>query len=132
MAGMFGLEVPFHDEPLVFAIVQLVLLTPILFAGRGFYRRGYPALLRGSPSMDSLIALGTTVAILYSLYCTYEISCGDTGMVDHLSFDSAGMIIALISIGKYIESLGKVRTNTAVSGLLDLEPAEASVIRDGV
>lgn len=55
MAGMFGAEVPFRDDPLVFASVQLILLIPVLIAGRGFYRRGYPALLRGSPSMDSLV-----------------------------------------------------------------------------
>ncbi len=131
MAGMFGLNVPLDGEPLAYSIIQLVLLIPILVAGRGFYRRGYPALFRGSPTMDSLIALGTTVAIAYSLYCIYCIATGDEGMVDHLSLDSAGMIIALISIGKYLESLGKVRTNDAVSGLLDMEPQEASVIRDG-
>ena len=131
MAGMFGIGVPLDDEPFAYASVQLVLLVPIVIAGRGFYRRGVPSLLRGSPTMDSLIALGTAVAIAYSLYCMYSIATGEEHMVDHLSFDSAGMIIALISIGKYLESLGKVRTNDAVSGLLDLEPAEATVIRDG-
>lgn len=131
MAGMFGLDVPFSDEPLIYSSIQLVLLIPILVAGRGFYRRGIPALLRGSPTMDSLIALGTVVAVAYSLYCMYAISTGEEHMVDHLSFDSAGMIIALISIGKYLESLGKVRTNDAVSGLLELEPDDAVVIRDG-
>ena len=131
MAGMFGIGVPFDDDPLAYSSVQLALLIPIVVAGRGFYRRGYPALLRGGPTMDSLIALGTTVAIAYSLYCMYCIATGDEGMVDHLSFDSAGMILALISVGKYLESLGKVRTNDAVSGLLDMEPQEASVIRGG-
>lgn len=81
--------------------------------------------------MDSLVALGTTVATAYSLYCMYCIWNGDAGMADHLSFDSAGMILALISVGKYLEQLGKVKTNSAVSGLLRMEPAEASVIRDG-
>lgn len=131
MAGMFGVDVPFRDDGLVYASVQLILLIPILWAGRGFFIRGIPALLRRSPSMDTLIAMGSGVAVVYSLYCTYRIWMGDAGMADHLSFDSAGMIIAFISIGKYLESLGKVRTNSAISGLLDLEPKEASVIRDG-
>ena len=84
MAGMFGVKVPFGDEPLIFAGIQLILLVPVLIAGRGFYMRGYPALFRGSPSMDSLVALGTTVATAYSLYCMYCIWNGDTAMGDHL------------------------------------------------
>lgn len=130
MLPMLGIGLPFSDDHLVYACIQIVLLIPIVIAGRGFYGRGFPALLRGSPSMDSLIALGTSVAIAYSLYCTVETALGND-MTMHLSFDSAGMILALISVGKYIESLGKVRTNSAVSGLLDLAPQEASVVRDG-
>ena len=131
MAGMFGVGVPFDDDPMMFSSVQLVLLMPILFAGRDFYRKGFPALFRLAPTMDSLIAMGTSVAVAYSLYCMFCIANGETMMVHHLSFDSAGMIIALVSVGKYLESLGKVRTGEAVAGLLRLEPAEASVIRDG-
>lgn len=79
--------------------------------------------------MDSLVAVGTAAAVLYSIYCMYRIGCGDADMADRLSFDSAGMVISLVLLGKYVESLGMVKMDGAVSGLLAMEPAEASVIR---
>lgn len=132
MAGMlFNIKVPLSDDCLLYSLAQMVLCIPVLWSGRRFYIRGIPALIRRSPSMDTLVALGTGVGFIYSLYCIYRIWEGDMGFMDSLSFDSAAMIIAFVSIGKYLEARGKVKTNDAVNSLLDMEPAEASVIRDG-
>lgn len=132
MAGMlFGIDVPLSDDHFLYACAQLALCIPVLWSGRKFYIRGIPALLRRSPNMDTLVALGTGVGVIYSIYCMYRIHLGDMEFMNHVSFDSAAMIIAFVSIGKYLEALGKVKTNDAVSGLLNLEPQEASVIRDG-
>lgn len=131
MAGMFGIRVPCYDDKLAFALIQLALCLPVVLAGRHFYVRGFPALFRGSPDMNSLVALGTGTAFVYSLYCTWRIAAGEPDYAMSLAYDSAAMIIALVSVGKYLESRSKVRTNEAVRGLLDLAPAEASVIRNG-
>lgn len=131
MGPMFGLDVPFHDDAGIYSAIQLALCTVVLFAGRRFFTRGIYGLISLSPNMDSLICLGSGVGFLYGAYCTAAVFGGDSGMVDHLTFDSAAMIIAFVSIGKYLEALGKVKTNDAVSGLMDMEPQEASVIRDG-
>ncbi len=129
MGPMFGLMVPFYDEPLVFSIIQLILCVPVLYAGRRFYIRGIPALVR-SPTMDSLVSLGTGTAFIFSLFCIYMIVSGDVSYAGRLAFDSVAMIITLVSVGKYLESRSKVKTNDAVEGLLRLVPDEASVIRD--
>ncbi|MEE3400724.1 MAG: heavy metal translocating P-type ATPase [Methanomethylophilus sp.] len=132
MGPMFGASMPFRDDdPLVYACIQLVLCSVILIAGRRFFSRGIRGLMMLSPNMDSLICLGSGVGFLYGIYNTWLIWTGDTGAVEDLTFDSAGMIIAFISIGKYLEAVGKVKTNDAVSGLLKLEPQKATVIRDG-
>ncbi|MCQ2079608.1 MAG: heavy metal translocating P-type ATPase, partial [archaeon] len=132
MAGMlFGADVPFKDDCLRYSLVQMVLCIPVLWSGRRFYIRGIPALIHRSPNMDTLVALGTGIGFTYSLFCTYMISQGETSYMSHVSFDSAALIITFISVGKYLEALGKVKTNDAVSGLLRLEPQFASVVRDG-
>jgi len=131
MAPMFGIGMPLYDDKTAYSLIQLALCIPVIVSGRRFYTRGIPALFRRSPNMDSLIALGTGVAFVYSLYCTLCILGGDASTASHLSYDSAAMIIALVSVGKYLEAMGKVRTNSAVSGLIDMAPKEASVIRDG-
>jgi Cu+-exporting ATPase len=132
MGPMFGLDMPFRDDdPFIYACIQLVLCTIVLIAGRRFFTRGIRGLLMLSPNMDSLICLGSGVGYLYGIWNTYCIWTGDLDAVENLTFDSAGMIIAFISIGKYLEALGKVRTNDAVSGLLNMEPQKATVIRDG-
>lgn len=131
MGPMVGLDVPFHDDPGIYSAIQLVLCAVVMFAGRRFFTRGISGLLRMSPNMDSLICLGSGVGFLYGTYCTLSAFGGDTGMADHLTFDSAAMIIAFVSVGKYLEAMGKVRTNDAVSGLMDMRPSEASVIRGG-
>ncbi|MDR1954889.1 MAG: heavy metal translocating P-type ATPase [Candidatus Methanoplasma sp.] len=131
MGPMFGLNIPLSDRPEIYSVIQLVLCIPVLIAGRRFYTKGYPALFSGTPTMDTLIALGTTAAVVYSLYATMQIFSGDPHALHSLAYDSAAVIIALVSVGKYIESRSKVKTNDAVKGLLDLAPPTANVIRDG-
>ncbi len=124
MGSMFGLDV----DDKVSAITQLILTIPVIVAGRRFFLRGIPALLARSPTMDTLVALGSGAAFLYSLYLTVEIF--DGGMA-HLYYESAVMIITLVSVGKYLESRSRERTNDAVNGLRKLVPSTANVIVDG-
>lgn len=131
MGPMFGLDIPLSDEPKIYSLIQLALCIPVLIAGRRFYTKGYPALVARTPTMDTLIALGTTAAVIYSLYATVQIFMGEVHSAHSLVYDSAAMIITLVSVGKYIESRSKVKTNDAVRGLLDLAPPTANVIRDG-
>ncbi len=138
MVGMLtDITVPFeHDNNhITFVTIQLILCIPVIWSGRKFFTRGIPALFRGSPNMDTLVALGCGVGFVYSLYMLYlMITVNSTENMDymmHVSFDSAAMIIAFVSIGKYLEARGKVKTNDAVSGLLNMEPQEASVLREG-
>ena len=139
MVGMLtDINVPFeHDNNhITYAAIQMVLCIPVLWSGRRFYIRGIPALLRGSPNMDTLVALGTGIGFTYSVYLLammISVNEPEANMdyMMHLAFDSAAMIIAFVSIGKYLEAMGKVKTNDAVSELLRREPQEASVIRDG-
>lgn len=139
MVGMLtDIEVPFENDHnhITYVVIQLILCIPVLWSGRKFFTRGIPALFRGSPNMDTLVALGCGVGFVYSVYMLYKMITVDTMEANmdymmHVSFDSAAMIITFVSIGKYLEALGKVKTNDAVSGLLNMEPQEASVIRDG-
>lgn len=131
MGPMFGLNIPLSDRPEIYSIIQLMLCIPVLIAGSRFYTKGYPALFSGAPTMDTLIALGTTAAVIYSLYATVQIFSGEHHFLHSLVYDSAAMIIALVSVGKYIESRSKVKTNDTIKGLMDLAPPTANVIRDG-
>ena len=132
MGGMLlDLPVPLKDDCFLYGLVQMMLCLPVLWSGRKFYIRGFPALLRRSPNMDTLVAMGTAIGFVYSIYCLIQLYNGRMEFMDHLSFDSAAMIIAFVSIGKYLEALGKVKTNDAVSALLKLEPQYATVVRDG-
>ena len=130
MGPMLGLDIPLSGEPEIYSVIQLILCIPVLIAGRRFYTKGYPALIAGTPVMDTLIALGTTAAVVYSLYAMTQIFTGDMHYLHSLVFDSAAMIITLVSVGKYVESRSKVRTNDAVKGLIGLAPPTANVIRD--
>ncbi len=130
MGHMFGLE-PGIDA-LSQCILQIVLLAPILYAGRRFFRKGIPALFSKSPTMDSLVSLGCTASVLMGLHGTYLVWTGDVMALHSLSFDSAGMIIALVSIGKYLEARSKYRTNDSLRKLLEMAPDQATVVRDGV
>ena len=129
MGHMFGLEIPL--DPLPFCLVQLVLCIPIMYGGRRFYKKGIPALFSKNPTMDSLVSLGTLASLCMGLYNTYLVYTGDTGAMHSLSYDSVGMIIALVSIGKYLEARSKMRTNDSLRKLISMAPDQATVIRDG-
>lgn len=117
--------------PLNYAILQIILTIPIVIAGNKFYSVGYKAILNRSPNMDSLIAMGTTAAIAYSLFSVYMITQGDFGAVEGLYFETAGVIITLILLGKSLEAVSKGRTSEAIKKLMGLAPKTATVIRDG-
>ncbi len=129
MGPMFGLNMPWDIR--TDCIIQLVLFLPIMYAGRRFYKKGYPALFSKSPTMDSLVALSTTASLLMGLY--YTVLAFTTDDLTHiiLSFDSAGMIITLVSVGKYIEARSKHNTNDSLRKLLSLAPSKATIIVDG-
>lgn len=118
--------------PLNYALVQILLTIPIVIAGYQFYTVGFKAILNRSPNMDSLIAMGTTAAILYSGYSVYRIYEGDFMAVDSLYFETAGVIITLILLGKSLEALSKGRTSEAIKKLMGLAPKTAILIRDGI
>ncbi len=117
--------------PLVFAYTQILLVIPVLIAGNRFYVVGFKAIWHRSPNMDSLIAMGTTAAVLYSLYATYLISIGDFAAVNNMYFETAGVIISLILLGKYLESVSKGKTSEAIKKLMGLAPKTALVIHNG-
>jgi Cu+-exporting ATPase len=120
------------DYPLRFAVVQIVLTIPIIFAGYKFYTIGFMALWRRSPNMDSLIAIGTTAAILFSGYNTYLIAIGYHEEAHNLYFETAGVIIALILLGKTLEAVSKGRTGEAIKKLMELRPKTAFIIYNGI
>ncbi len=133
MITFMNLPLPdFLHDPLNYAVTQIVLLIPILIAGRNFYQVGFRSLWLRSPNMDSLIAIGTSAAVLYSLFSTYRIVQGDAGQAMHgLYFESAGMILALILLGKYLEALSKGKTSEAIKKLMGLAPKTALIIVEG-
>lgn len=116
--------------PLTYAIAEILLVIPVIIAGNKFYTVGFKALVRRSPNMDSLVAMGTSSAILYSLYSTYRISIGDHMYVENLYFETAGIIITLILLGKSLEAVSKGRTSEAIKKLMGLTPKTAIVIQD--
>ncbi|HEY9594571.1 MAG TPA: heavy metal translocating P-type ATPase, partial [Spirochaetia bacterium] len=118
--------------PLVFALAQLVLVVPAIVAGNRFYRVGVKALWHLAPNMDSLIAIGTAAAVLYSLYSTIRVATGDLAAVGNLYYETAAVIIALILLGKTLETVSKGRTSQAIKKLMGLAPKTAIVIHDGV
>ncbi|NCB51994.1 MAG: copper-translocating P-type ATPase [Clostridia bacterium] len=120
-----------HMAPLVFALVQLLLTVPILIAGRIFYTAGFPSLFRGQPNMDSLVAVGTGTAFLYSVYATTRIALGSADFASRLVFESAAVVVTLVFLGKYLEARSKGRTNEAIRKLTELTPETATVTRDG-
>ena len=118
--------------PLHFIIVQILLCAPIVTAGRNFYTVGFKALFQRSPNMDSLIAIGTSAAVVYSLWSSYDTIFNlNFGSVDHLYFESAGVIIALVLLGKTLEAISKGKTSEAIKKLMGLAPKTATVIHDG-
>jgi len=117
--------------PLIYALVQLTMVIPIIIAGNRFYTIGFKNLLRRSPNMDSLIAVGTTAAVVYSVYNLSQIAAGNFHAVESLYFETAGVIIALILLGKSLEAVSKGRTSEAIKKLMGLAPKTAIVIVNG-
>lgn len=136
MGSMMGLWVPdvvsMDSHPLVFASVQLVLTLPVMYFGRRFYVNGFRSLIKGHPNMDSLVALATSAAFIYSLYGVYHIILGHAHHAHMLYFESVAVILTLITLGKYFETLSKGRTSDAIQKLVKLSAKTATVIRDGV
>ena len=121
-------------NPLNYALIQLALVIPIMIAGKKFYKNGFKALINKSPNMDSLVAIGTSAAFLYSLYTTFKIATTGIGSGHghhQLYYESAGIIIALILLGKYLESRSKGKTSEAIKKLMGLQPKTAIVVLDG-
>jgi Cu+-exporting ATPase len=136
MGEMLGLPLPEfldpHHAPLNFGLAQLLLVLPVMWSGRRFYLIGIPALIRKSPNMDSLIAVGTGAAFTYSTWNLIEIFLGIDPMmrVMDLYFESAAVLIALVSLGKYLETRSKAKTSDAISQLMELTPDEAVLIKN--
>ena len=133
MGHMMGLPVPMfmHTQPLLSAFVLLALTVPILILNRSYFTVGFSRLFKGAPNMDSLVALGAAAGLVYSLIEMGLLAAGKvTGMPD-LYFESAGMILALVTVGKYLEERSKGKTTGAITALLALAPESAVVRRDG-
>ena len=144
MGHMAGWPLPafFHDmqaNGLSVALIQLFLTLPILYINDKYYKVGFKTLFHGSPNMDSLIALGSSAAVLYGIAAIFQISWGmghgDPARVMQWSmdlyFESAGMILTLITLGKYLETRSKGKTGEAIARLIELAPKTATVLRDG-
>jgi len=114
----------------VYALLQLALVLPILYTGKKYYIVGFKSLFRLSPNMDSLISMGTSAAFLYSLFSVTQILAGKTGY--EMYFESAGVILTLITLGKYLESVTKGKTSEAIKQLMGLAPKTAIIIRDNI
>lgn len=120
-----------HINPQVFSIVAIFLCVPVMISGYKFYTLGFPALFRGSPNMDSLVAIGTTAAFIYSIYSTVLAFMGLNPHGDNLYYESAAVIITLVQFGKYLEARSKGKTGEAIKKLMGLQPKTATIIQNG-
>ncbi|WP_304330980.1 heavy metal translocating P-type ATPase [Brachyspira innocens] len=120
-----------HINPQVFSIVAILLCVPVMISGYKFYTLGYPALFRGSPNMDSLVAIGTTAAFVYSIYSSILAFMGLNPHGENLYYESAAVIITLVQFGKYLEARSKGKTGEAIKKLMGLQPKTATIIKDG-
>ena len=135
MGHMVGMPLPHIIDsmmnPLNFAMIQLVLTLPVVVAGYKFYQVGIKNLIQLSPNMDSLIAIGTLTAFFYSVFGIYKIIQGDVSNAMHLYFESAAVILTLITLGKYLEAVSKGKTSQAIKALMGLAPKTAMIERNG-
>ena len=143
MGHMMGAPLPAflvgHENAISFAFTQLLLTLPLLYINEKYYKNGFRSLLHGGPNMDSLIAVGSIAAVIYGVFAIYQIGYGlghgDMARVEQyhmdLYFESAGMILTLITLGKFLETRSKGKTSQAISRLMDLAPKTATVLRDG-
>ncbi|WP_238903379.1 heavy metal translocating P-type ATPase [Clostridium sp. YIM B02506] len=139
MGHMFGEPFGFHlpdiidpmKNPRNFGIIQLILVMPVMIAGHKFFTVGFKSLLRRSPNMDTLIAIGTSAAFLYGIFAIVQIFGGNIDYAYDLYFEAAGVIITLILLGKYLEAVTKGKTSEAIKKLMGLAPKTATIIKDG-
>ena len=143
MGHMLGAPLPSflvgHENMMVYALTQMILTFAIMYINRGYFQRGFKTLWNRSPNMDSLIALGASAAAIYSVYAIFLMGyyLGHGQMAEahqymmQLYFESAGMILTLISLGKYLESRSKKKTSEAIEKLAHLMPKTATVLKDG-
>lgn len=140
MSHMLSYPIPkIFDNHLIMAISQFVLTIPIMIVNRKYYQVGFQTLFKGSPNMDSLIAVGSGAAFLYGVFAIIMIRTGMANGNEHLVhqygmnlyFESAGMILALITLGKFLETKSKNRTGDAINKLIDLSPKTALILKDG-
>lgn len=142
MGHMLGAPLPAFlvggENGVAFGLTQLLLTLPILYINDKYYKVGFRTLLRGAPNMDSLIAVGSSAAVVYGVFAIYQMGYGlgqgdmDRVMAYHMDlyFESAGMILTLITLGKFLETRSKGKTSQAVSRLMDLSPKTARVQRE--
>ena len=135
MGHMVGMPLPHIIDPMMnpfnFAMIQFVLTLPVVVVGYKFYKIGLKNLVKLSPNMDSLIAIGTLTAFFYSMFGIYKITQGDHSYAMHLYFESAAVILALITLGKYLEAVSKGKTSQAIKALMGLAPKTATIERQG-
>ena len=143
MGPMIGLPVPSilsaHYHPIINAFTQFLLVLPIVFVNFKYYTNGYKSLFNRAPNMDSLVAISTTASLLYGIYAIYKMAYGmDIGDIHlvhrfahELYFEGTGMILALITLGKYLEHKSKGKTSEAINQLINLTPKVATVLIDG-
>lgn len=128
-----------RENALLFAFAQFLLLLPIMYLNRGYYIHGFGRLLHGTPNMDSLVGMGSMAAAVFGIFAVFRIGWGmghaDWSLVEtywkNLYFDSAGMIVVLVSVGKYLEARAKGQTGAALRKLMEMVPQGVSVFRDG-
>ena len=134
MGHMVGMPLPSLIDPmenaLNFALVQVILTVPVMIMGYKFYKIGIKNLFKLSPNMDSLIAISTLAAFAYGIFGIYKIKSGETNYAMHLYFESVAVILTLITLGKYLESVSKGKTSQAIKALMGLAPKTANIIRD--
>jgi Cu+-exporting ATPase len=134
MGHMLGMPLPHLIDsmmnPLNFAIIQVILTLPVMIMGYKFYTIGIKNLFKLSPNMDSLIAISTLAAFIYGLFGIYKINSGETEYAMHLYFESAAVILTLITLGKYLEAISKGKTSQAIKALMGLAPKTATVVRN--
>lgn len=135
MVSWWPFPIPKAIDPMMypfrFALLQICLTVPIIIVGYKFYTVGFKAIWQRSPNMDSLVAIGTTAAVIFSVYNTFGIAKGNHEAVHGLYFETAGVIITLILLGKSLEAVSKGKTSEAIKKLMGLAPKTAIVIEDG-
>ncbi len=135
MIPIFSLPLPTfmdsHGHPLIFAGMQFLLTLVVLTAGRSFYTRGFKSLIKAAPNMDSLVAIGTGSAFLYSTFALIKIYLGNHAYTESLYFESAAVVVTLVMLGKYLEAVSKGKTSEAIKKLMNLAPKTAIIIENG-